>query len=195
MRLAHIMATDQNPCLSRQVGVIVVDPNSNSIVGAGYNGPPEGTPHCNEPSFLTSFFWPQLTNEEKAHLLLYINSELTVEEIDEEKLDEICGTLSKCNECPRNMLGYSDGKRSELCSCNHGERNALNKLPISPQGLIMFCWCGVPCTQCTGSIINAGIKEIHCLKTPDYQSVSRWLFEHGATELHEHSIDDFTPTL
>ena len=45
MKLAKEIANDQNPCLSRNVGVIVVDPKTNGIVGAGYNGPPENTPH------------------------------------------------------------------------------------------------------------------------------------------------------
>ena len=54
-------------------------------------------------------------------------------------------------------------------------------------GSFMFCWCGVPCIQCTGSIINAGIKEIHCLKgTQDYQPEARWLYETSKTVLIEH---------
>ena len=48
MKLAREIANDQNPCLSRRVGVVVIDPKTNGIVGAGYNGPPENTPHCNE---------------------------------------------------------------------------------------------------------------------------------------------------
>ena len=57
MSLARVMANDQNPCLSRKVGVVVVDPSTNGIVGAGYNGPPENTPHCNDVEFLKNFFW------------------------------------------------------------------------------------------------------------------------------------------
>ena len=55
----------------------------------------------------------------------------------------------------------------------------------------MFCWCGVPCIQCTGSIINAGIKEVHCLKEKDYQSSARWLFKHANTKLLEHDLSTF----
>ena len=68
MRLARQIAFDNNPCFSRKVGVVVVDPATRGIVGAGYNGPPEGTPHCNELSFLHNFFWPQLSKEEKNSL-------------------------------------------------------------------------------------------------------------------------------
>ena len=176
MTLAKVMANDQNPCLSRKVGVVVVDPSTNGIVGAGYNGPPENTPHCNDVEFLKNFFWPQLTLEENIYLKTL--------NLDTPK------KIAECNKCPRNILGYSCGKRSELCSCQHAERNALNKLPIPAKGLIMFCWCGVPCIQCSGSIINAGIQEVHCIKEKDYHVSSRWLFEYGNTKLIEHDIDD-----
>ena len=176
MSLAKVMANDQNPCLSRKVGVVVVDPSTNGIVGAGYNGPPENTPHCNDIEFLRNFFWPQLTLEENIYLKA-LNLD-TPEKI------------AQCHKCPRNILGYSSGKRSELCSCQHAERNALNKLPIPAKGLAMFCWCGVPCIQCSGSIINAGIQEVHCIKEKDYHVSSRWLFEHGSTTLIEHEAAD-----
>ena len=104
--------------------------------------------------------------------------------------DRTCQLLSQCNKCPRNILGYSSGKRAELCSCQHAERNALNKLPIAAQGLVMFCWCGVPCIQCAGAIINAGIEKVHCIKEKDYHVSSRWLFEHGSTVLIEHDAID-----
>ena len=54
----------------------------------------------------------------------------------------------------------------------------------------MFCWCGVPCIQCAGSIINAGIQEVHCIKETDYHISSRWLFQHGNTSLIEHETVD-----
>ena len=194
MRLARVMAHDQNPCLSRKVGVVVGDPSTNGIVGAGYNGPPENTPHCTDVAFLKNFFWPQLTAKEQSEVYKYLQN------VNQDPLsytspsifdpNSACAALSKCNKCPRNILGYSSGQRSELCSCQHAERNALNKLPIPAKGLMMFCWCGVPCIQCAGSIINAGIKELHCIKEKDYHLSSRWLFQHGNTILIEHDIID-----
>jgi len=196
MRLAREMANDQNPCLSRQVGVVIVDPTTNGIVGAGYNGPPQKTPHCNEIEFFKNFFWPQLSKSERMHILeiyadsKHLKNQLSFIQNIQPKKDngDVYKFLAGCNECPRKILGYAAGERSELCSCQHAERNALNKLPIPAQGLIMFCWCGVPCIQCSGSIINAGIKEVHCLKENDYQSSARWLFKHADTKLYEYDI-------
>ena len=191
MKLAKVMADDQNPCFSRRVGAVVVDPLTNGIVGAGYNGPPENTPHCNDIEFLKYFFWPQLTSLEKEKIYSYVQmgntDSLSYADQDLNDSNKACQLLSKQNQCPRNILGYSCGKRSELCSCQHAERNALNKLPIPAKGLIMFCWCGVPCIQCAGSIINAGIQEVHCIKEMDYHTSSRWLFKYGNTALIEHN--------
>jgi deoxycytidylate deaminase len=39
MRLAKQIGEDKNPCHSRKIGVVVVDPVSNKILGTGYNGP------------------------------------------------------------------------------------------------------------------------------------------------------------
>ena len=188
MRLARQIATDDNPCLSRQVGVVVVDPSTNGIVGAGYNGPPEGTPHCNDLEFLKNFFWPQLTlkEKEKIHAVMTQSSWWWSRPTGTSRKRESCEYIASCNVCPRNALGYSSGKRPELCSCQHAERNALNKLAVPAKGLVMFCWCGVPCIQCTGSIINAGIKELYCLKQiEDYHPEARWLYEKSTTALIE----------
>ena len=190
MKLAKVMADDQNPCFSRRVGAVVVDPLTNGIVGAGYNGPPENTPHCNDIEFLKYFFWPQLTSleQEKIYSYVHIGNKDSLSYTDQDLNDsnKACQFLSQENQCPRNILGYSCGTRSELCSCQHAERNALNKLPIPAKGLIMFCWCGVPCIQCSGSIINAGMQEVHCIKEMDYHVSSRWLFKYGNTALVEH---------
>ena len=38
----------KSPCLSRQIGAILV--RDHSIVSTGYNGPPRGIPHCSPPT-------------------------------------------------------------------------------------------------------------------------------------------------
>jgi dCMP deaminase len=43
MEIAKLVAK-RSPCLSRQVGAVVV--GDNRILGTGYNGPPAGYPHC-----------------------------------------------------------------------------------------------------------------------------------------------------
>jgi dCMP deaminase len=38
----------RSTCPSRQVGCVVVDPESNFVLATGYNGSPRGTEHCGE---------------------------------------------------------------------------------------------------------------------------------------------------
>lgn len=39
-----VVVASKSPCLSRQIGAILV--RDNSIISTGYNGPPRGVPHC-----------------------------------------------------------------------------------------------------------------------------------------------------
>lgn len=212
MLLAKTIADDNNVCYSRQIGVVIVDPKTNGVVSTGYNGPPENTPHTDHPDYIRHFLWPQLTAVEKYALIACYWHDLSIE--DKQFLEKqctanglledqpthaalnnflsfVCIKTHRCGKCPRKLLNCKSGERSELCSCQHAERNALNKLPISPYGLVMFCWCGVPCIQCAGSIINAGIHEVHCLEDVDYHSVSRYLFATSKTNLMEHKKEKF----
>ena len=212
MLLAKTIAEDNHVCYSRQIGAVIVDPNTNGVVSIGYNGPPEKTPHTDHPDYIRHFLWPQLTTQEKYDLISIYWSTLDIthkqrlqglsvdcglknnevcHSILNEYLDFVCQHIKNCKVCPRKLLNCKSGERSELCSCQHAERNALNKLPISPKGLIIFCWCGVPCIQCTGSIINAGIKEVHCLLDTDYHFVSRYLFATSNTNLFEYEKQKF----
>ena len=211
MLLAKTVAKDNNVCYSRKIGVVVVDPNTNGVVSIGYNGPPENTPHTDSLNYITNFLWPQLTGIERYNLIHnYFDklpqpdkvdlSSLDYTRMEEEDmlkpyLEDYCGwvalKIEGCKTCPRKLLGYKSGERSDLCSCQHAERNALNKLPIPAHGLAMFCWCGVPCIQCAGSIINANISEVHCFEDTDYHPVSRFLFETSKTKLFEYPKQSF----
>ena len=64
MHLAKNFGEDSNPCYSRKIGVIIVEPKINKIVATGYNGPPRGTPHCDSKKHLHIIVWPQLTETE-----------------------------------------------------------------------------------------------------------------------------------
>lgn len=40
------MVSAKSTCPSRQVGAVLVDPETNIIIATGYNGAPRGLPHC-----------------------------------------------------------------------------------------------------------------------------------------------------
>jgi len=191
MLLAKAVADQNDACYSRQIGTVIVDPKNNSVVSVGYNAPPQDTPHCDSYDFLKNFFWPQLKEKEKKLLIDKIKQEggdlpLLAPSIGDFHGECMAKYFAKCGQCPRRLINAASGERSELCSCKHSEVNALNKLPISSVGLVIYCWCGVPCIQCAGAIINSGIDRVYCLLAEDYHPVSRFLFNKSQCELIEY---------
>lgn len=181
MNIARSVANDNDACYSRQIGVVIADRN-NRIVSLGYNGPPAGTPHCDTYQYLKDFFVPQLTDEER-YSLLPEGDPLTWRENQE--INDWCINNADCRTCPRRFINAGPGERSTLCSCQHAERNAITNAKESLNDAIMYCWCGVPCIDCTGAIINAGIKTVYYLLDgkPIYHPTSVWLFEQASIEL------------
>jgi len=82
--------------------------------------------------------------------------------------------------CPRAKLGFKSGQAIELCPAQHAERNAISnaaKNGISTAGASLYCNCGLPCKDCAGALINAGIKEVVCMQNePAYDSMAAHLF-------------------
>jgi dCMP deaminase len=171
MRMARQVGEDCNPCYSgRKVGVVIVDPDRNCVIGTGYNGPPRGTEHCDSPEFLRDFVWPQLKGEDFNNL--YKNHNIC-------SADDFVSRFGEQKQCPRRILNIESGDRLHLCSCVHGEANSLLNSGQNVRGCIMFCWSCLPCIECSKLIINSGIKGIFCLDGETYHNSSNWLLESG----------------
>lgn len=205
MMLAKEAGTRFNPCFSRHIGIVIVDPVRNAIISTGYNGPPEGTPHCDTEQFLREYFWPQLTDLEKELACknapaFHKDGCVTTTGIevpqefgnDKEKEDYFIEHSAGKRVCPRRYVGAGSGERTTLCSCAHAERNAIIRSPQPVHGMHMFCWCGVPCMDCASAIVQSGIDVVHCLKVdgPDYFPQSRWMLSVTGINLREHKESD-----
>lgn len=204
MLIAKSVGTIDNPCFSRQIGVIIV--RDNKILGTGYNGPPAGTPHCDSADYLYNFFWPQLTKAEKLHLVPEYHEQFTrltcmVEGIsqgyvgqpaDWHHASKFANQYDNCGKCPRRLINAGPGERSTLCSCQHAERNAITNAACDLKDSAMFCWCGIPCIDCTGAIINSGITSVYYLDDgkPVYHSVSEYLFRMAEIPLNRWKESD-----
>jgi dCMP deaminase len=175
MRMAKFVAEDQNPCYSRHVGAVIVSPILNKVVGTGYNGPPKGVPHCDTPAHLEKVVWPQINNDEKCFL-----------EIKDINCNSFVEKYKNCGNCPRRLVGAKSGERLELCSCVHAETNAIVNAAQDVSGFYIFCWCPLPCVECSKLIINAGIKKVYCYKEEqDYSVGSRFILEKSGIEIIE----------
>ena len=191
MRQAKHLGEDDNNCYSRQIGAIVVkeyEDGSSKILGTGYNSPPKDVPHCDDEEYLRDVFFPQLTDQEIDLTYFKAKEELGIPEF--ESVNDVCDLLCKAfagkKICPRKIVNAPSGKRLELCSCAHAEANAIINAGDDLHGCILFCWCPLPCRECTKDIINSGIKTVVCLNTGDYSSGSRWMMGKKGIQIIEH---------
>lgn len=187
MRLAKKVGEDNNPCYSRHIGVLIVKPENHRIAGTGYNGPPRDTPHCDDPEYLRDVVFPQLTDQEKTFFVTKNNKD-NLSDVEPKPLtcEQFVAESAGCKTCPRKLIGAPSGQRLELCSCAHAETNAITNAASDLTGCVMFCWCGVPCYECTKLIINAGIKKVYVINWgADYSNGSRWLFKKAGVEVVE----------
>lgn len=196
MRYAKAVAEDQNPCLSRAIGAVIVHPEKNVVISTGYNGPAKGVPHPDTFEFLAEYVYPQLTDREKIDAEAFRSNQPGYVPGCLSNADAFAKTFEGCKICPRKLVGAISGARLELCGCAHGERNAISnaaKAGHETFGCYMFCWCGVPCLDCCVSIINSGITKVFCIKDEVRQSQpnaynfnnSRWKFKKAGVEVIE----------
>ncbi len=185
-KLAKAVKEVESPCLSRQIGVVIVDPDTNSLISSGHNGPPQGCPGNDDADYLEKIVFPQLTHEEienaKSKFTMKFEYEMPV-------CEAFARNFCNSRECPRKIVDAPRGKRLELCSCIHGEIDAIARANRSVAGAYMFCYCGVPCIECVKVIINAGIDIVLALDKgitarDDYSPYSsRFLLEESSVTL------------
>lgn len=122
-------------CLRRQVGCVLVDHKSH-VLATGYNGVPQGFPHCNE---MTGFMGnPDLKGHKPEHWEI--------------------GTVPKYGHA---CAGAHAPSGTSLMSCNaiHAEQNAL--LQCHDVDKIDTCYCTAsPCITCLRMLLNTGCQRI-----------------------------------
>lgn len=149
-----IELSNWSSCLSRQIGAILV--RDKTIVATGYNGPPRDIPHCG-------------TERNKSDIVLF------------RRLKDTHNPVHGDNSmCPRQRLGYGSGEGLELCPAAHAEDNCISnaaRVGVVTAGTTMYMNCSLPCKNCLGKIINAGILEIICTSIEPYDELSKWLLK------------------
>jgi len=152
--LCEAVAT-KSPCLSRQIGAVLV--RDKSIVSTGFNGPPRGVPHCNTIIRRNSIM--EVLRNENPGLL-----------------SEFRSGLSDLTLCPRKAMGFKSGNGLERwCIAAHAERNCLinaARLGVSTLGTSLYMNCIVPCKDCLIELINAGVEEIVVDEVEAYNDTS-----------------------
>jgi dCMP deaminase len=150
----------KSPCLSRKIGAILV--RDHSIVSTGFNGPSRGIPHCG---------YDRLTKDK-------LIRDLMPQGHDTMKLVE--------SHCPRAVLGYESGTHMELCPAQHAEVNAIidaARKGASTIGTTLYMNCIIPCKNCYGALINAGIVEIVVDDITVYDNHTQYLIDNSSIKL------------
>jgi len=102
-----------------------------------------------------------------------------------------CGTLNKT--CPRTqMLDYQSGRFLEKCPAGHAESNAIAQAAMNGTALYgtsLYINTCLPCKDCMGKIINAGIKEVHCSEIGHYDELSLKMVEQCDIKVFQHGVE------
>jgi len=158
---------NKSPCLSRKIGAILV--RDKSIVSTGYNGPPRGVPHCGHERFM---------KDKALQDVIAARPEPTV-------------TTRFRDECPRRVLGYPSGTHMELCPAQHAEENAVSnaaRLGVSVIGSILYMNSCIPCKNCYGTLINAGIVEIVIESIEAYDKWTQFLIDNSDIKIRKFEL-------
>jgi deoxycytidylate deaminase len=188
MRVAKTIKEVESPCYSRSIGVVLVDPDVNALISSGHNGPPSHCPKNDDAGYLGNVVWPQLTADEQSIALRKIEN-IDAKLQHNTPLEVFRDQYAFCKVCPRKHIDAPSGKRLDLCTCIHGETDAIVKAKGSGSrvsGSYMFAYCGVPCIECTKLIINSHVRFVVAIDHGhgDYSPYSsRWMYQHSKVDL------------
>ena len=147
----------KSPCLSRHIGALLV--KDYSIVSTGFNGPSRHIPHCGKD---------RINKDLVLSKLLLANGITMMHQVDH------------C--CPRRLLNYESGTHMELCPAQHAEENAVSnaaRLGVSILGSTLYMNSVIPCKNCYGTLINAGIVEIVVDEDKVYDRHTQFLIDNS----------------
>jgi dCMP deaminase len=171
LQLCKTVST-KSPCLSRQIGAILV--RDKSIVSTGYNGPPRGIPHCgvlryNSDKLLKDQFW--IGNRYET-------------------------PIGVDTTCPRRLLNISSGEGMQWCTAQHAEENAVSNAArngVSVLGCTLYMNAPIPCKNCFGTLINAGITEIVIPEAKVYDKYTQFLIDNSTIKIREFQLHKEPP--
>jgi len=158
----------KSPCLSRQIGAILV--RDHSIISTGYNGPARGIPHCGPNRLGKDNTLNILHSDESAKL--YPSYEVS-------------------STCPRKLLGFKSGTGMEYCPAQHAEENCISnaaRLGVSVLNSTLYMNCVIPCKNCLSTLINAGIMQIVVDQASVYDSHTKYIIDNSNIDIREFEL-------
>lgn len=165
--------SSKSPCLSRKIGAILV--RDHSIVSTGFNGPSRGIPHCGRERNIKDD-------------LLITNA---INKVRKNKDIPAFAAIELDRTCPRKILGYVSGEGMQWCPAQHAENNAIidaARKGASTIGTTLYMNCIIPCKNCYGALINAGIVEIVVDDVTVYDKHTQYLIDNSNIKIRRFEL-------
>lgn len=164
-----IAVATKSPCLSRQIGAILV--RDKSIISTGYNGPARGYPHCGD----NIDDWMIDTHAD--------NIEKSADYHTEKKQSP--------PECPRKLAGFKSGEGLELCPASHAEMNCIANAArngVNCLNSTLYMNCIIPCKFCAVILVNAGISTVVVDDVKPYHEMSIKILAKGNVKIRRFKL-------
>jgi dCMP deaminase len=103
----------------------------------------------------------------------------------------LTNTIRMAKECPRRVMGYKSGTHMELCPAQHAEENAVSnaaRLGVSVLGSTLYMNSVIPCKNCFGTLINAGIVEIVVEEITVYDKLTQFLIDNSNIKIRSFDL-------
>ncbi len=168
LNICNSVAT-KSPCLSRNIGAIVV--RDKSIISTGFNGPARGIPHCGRDRVLKDN-----KLEEALCIDFHINGASFADSI-----------------CPRKLMEFPSGEGMQWCPAQHAEENCISNAArngVSVLGCTIYLNTIISCKNCFSTLINAGIVEIVCLEDKLYDKYSKFIIDNSSIKIRTFKVED-----
>ena len=150
----------KSSCLSRKIGAILV--RDRSIVSTGFNGPSRGIPHCGHDRLMKD----------------PILSKLVIAPLSARKMIQ--------ETCPRKLMNIPSGEGMQWCPAQHAEENVISnaaRLGVSTINTTLYMNCIIPCKNCFGTLINAGVVEIVVDEVKSYDKHTQYLIDNSTIKI------------
>lgn len=147
--------SSKSPCLSRQIGAILV--RDNSIISTGFNGPAKGYPHCEA----VRVGMPDISTANEIHT------------------EKVCPRRAKGFKSGEG-LELCPAAHAEVNSISNAA-----KLGVSTLGSTLYMNCIVPCKDCATHIVNTGIVEVVVDELKYYHEMAGDILNHACVKVRK----------